>query len=215
MAPEMNDCHSIDPEDEDDFHFLRKRRPNDAEYLKKLDEVWKAEQLCRLSRKFNVLDPKRRQTLERAVAFSDMCARGHLMLFEIEASDARENGKPNVSHEEMIEEQKEMIPHLYRAVEAGRRFKIFIGTDEFCKGNLFSYLPTRFYVRSVYGLGSILFALGDMEEAELYLKETLANDVYDKLGARHKQLLLNPERSGGVKGADIKYLLKATFGEAR
>ena len=101
MAPEMNDCHSIDPEDEDDFHFLRKRRPNDTEYLKKLDEVWKAEQLCRLSRKFNVLDPKRRQTLERAVAFSDMCARGHLMLFEIEASDARENGKPNVSHEEM------------------------------------------------------------------------------------------------------------------
>ena len=46
---------------------------------------------------------------------------------------------------------------------------------------------------------------GCYSEAELYLKECLANVIHDKLGARHKQLLLNLERSEGAKGADIKY----------
>jgi len=212
-VPEVTSYHSMDPEDDDDFEYLRRRRSTDSKYCKKLDEVWKTEKLCRQSRQIPITDPKRSETLERAVACSDLCGRAHLMMFENETNMSRDKGESFDSHEEWVEAHREMNAHLYRAVEAGRKLKTFIGTDDLCKGNLFSYLPTRFYVRSLFALGSILFALGDMDEAELYLKECLANDIHDKLGARHKQLLLNLERSGGARGPDIKYLLKATFGE--
>lgn len=161
--------------------------------------------------KFSLMDPKRRKLLEKAIGCSNMCARAHYMIFEIDHK-SREDVSFD-SDEELLQAQKEMIAPLYEAGEAGRRLKAFIGTDEFCKGNLFSYQPTRFYVRSLFGLGSMLFGMGELDEAEPYLKECLASDVHDKLGARHKQLLVNLERSGGAKGADVKYLLKATFGD--
>jgi hypothetical protein len=65
----------------------------------------------------------------------------------------------------------------------------------------------------LYLLGSLLFFLGDLDEADFYLKECLANDIHDKLGARNKQLLVSLERKDGIGGSEIPHLLKARFTE--
>jgi hypothetical protein len=48
--------------------------------------------------------------------------------------------------------------------------------------------------------------------ADLVLKQCLAMDLHDKLGARHKQLLTVLLRDG-IRGDEIPHLLGAKFGE--
>jgi hypothetical protein len=54
---------------------------------------------------------------------------------------------------------------------------------------------------------------GDLDGADRYLKEYLFNDINDKLGARHKQLLVSLEGDEGLQADDVEWLLKAKFGE--
>jgi hypothetical protein len=65
----------------------------------------------------------------------------------------------------------------------------------------------------LYVLGSLLFFLEDLDGADMYLKECLANDIHDKLGARNKQLLVSLEKEEGIGGSEIPHLLNARFTE--
>jgi len=104
---------------------------------------------------------------------------------------------------------------LRDAVESGRKLVTLLQVNQFCKGNLFSYEPTRNYIRALYLRGSYLFRMGKLEEAYHILQECIANDIHDKLGARHKQLLVILE-VGSINGKCDKRLpdlLEATFGD--
>ena len=94
---------------------------------------------------------------------------------------------------------------LESAVHAGKAFVDLIHANDDCpgdddtpmimKGQLYTFLPTRWLVRSLYTLGSLEYYCGRYDHANLYLKECLAMDVHDKLGARHKQLMVALERA--------------------
>lgn len=209
MAPDMMKFHEMDPDDEDDWDYLKECRADDTEFIRRINDLLKAIKLCKLATKLEPADPRYRDTLERAIACSDLCAQAHVFLYDAIAMGVESFG----SHDEMMKTQKELNIHLIRAVKAGRRLKETINADSICKGRLFSFVATRWYMRSLFVLGGALFGQGDLDGAEPYFKECMANDIHDKLGARHKQLLINLERAGGVHGAEIKFLLKARFGE--
>lgn len=85
---------------------------------------------------------------------------------------------------------------------AGRALSALICTNEFGHSNLYNYIQILWYIRSLYSLGSLHCFLGNLDVADEYLKECLANDLHDKLGAWHKQLCVALQRQGVVVGPD-------------
>mmetsp|Transcript_16279 Transcript_16279/g.41915 ORF Transcript_16279/g.41915 Transcript_16279/m.41915 type:complete len:106 (-) Transcript_16279:890-1207(-) len=68
-------------------------------------------------------------------------------------------------------------------------------------------MPTRWYVRSLYILGSFFLYNDKFDKADEYLKGCLAVDIHDKLGARHKLLLGALMRLGLDDTDELPYLL--------
>ena len=126
------------------------------------------------------------------------------------------------SPEKMSGKKREKcIESLKRAIRAGRALVELLGLNEVLMGQLYSFQPTRWYMRALYSLGSFHLAHNELDQADVYLKEYLANDIHDKLGARHKQLIVALERVSASKDASsegeayeqLKFLLEAKFGE--
>ena len=62
-------------------------------------------------------------------------------------------------------------------------------------------------------LGNFLLYQRKIDRAVICFRECLANDLQDKLGARHKQLLAVLEGNKGLRDKRLRRLLKGTFGE--
>jgi tetratricopeptide (TPR) repeat protein len=199
----MTSYHSLDAFDKEDWDFLKSRlsRPD----VNRIDKLLKALDLCTEAARLDTSDPMRRTLIDQAIQTSpELCAKAHYMSFELLVSTDQSSNNNNKSNNRSVSAAKD-------AIVAGRAFASLVRTDEFCKGNLYSFVPTRWYVRSLYSLGSFLLHEGDLDGADTYLKECIANDIHDKLGARHKQLLVALER--GLDSDDIPWLLKARFGD--
>eukprot|EP00956_Cyclotella_meneghiniana_P025185 scaffold52017_cov48-Cyclotella_meneghiniana.AAC.4 len=102
---------------------------------------------------------------------------------------------------------------LRKAVSVGRKLVTLLKANDFVKGELYSFEPTRCYIRGVYMLGSFLLYEGKLKEAFDCFQECLANDLPDKLGARHKQLLCVLEGKKGLHDDRLKGLLRGKFGD--
>lgn len=142
-----------------------------------------------------------------------LCPRAYVLLFTEELSKAVKKHGGELSTKGIIDAQV-VAKTGWRAVKAGRAFVKLIQAHKFCKGNLYTFLPTRWFIRALYMLGSFLFYIGGLREADALLKECIANDIHDKLGARHKQLLV--ALAVGPPGVCVKTigrLLKSQYGE--
>jgi tetratricopeptide (TPR) repeat protein len=186
-----------------------------AESRRKMNDLTKALELCGEAAKCEASDPRRTALVDKAIALSpDLCSKAYFMKFELLSRSITMDpfanttglGKEHTSASDLC------VVALKNGVSAGRNFVKLIDTSQVC-GNLYTNLPTRWYVRCSYLLGSLLFFLGDLDGADMYLKECLANDIHDKLGARNKQLLVSLERKEGIGGSEIPHLLKARFTE--
>ena len=83
------------------------------------------------------------------------CPLPYLMLFEVMAIPAATSRKCRVAAGVI----------LRNAVEAGRKLVDILQVNKFCEGNLYSYEPTRNYIRALYLRGSYLFIEGKLDEA--------------------------------------------------
>ena len=121
-------------------------------------------------------DAKIRQALELS---SDQCSHARYLAFRMTIDYWPAN---------TADDSSQNIEHLVQAIYAGRDLVKLIRAEEFAPGNLYTFVPTRWYVRSLYLLGSFYLSQGSLNKADMYLTECLLADKDDKLGARHKQL---------------------------
>jgi tetratricopeptide (TPR) repeat protein len=206
--------YSVDgsyPEDWDHYRNLLTK----PESRRRMNTLTKALEFCEEAILFDASDPRRTAFVDKAIALSpDLCAKAYFMKFELLSASITID--PFVSTTRLDEKHTPAknlcVGALKNGVSAGRKLVELIDARQI-RGNLYTNLPTRWYVRCLYALGSFLFMLDDLDGADMYLKECLANDINDRLGARNKQLLVSLERKAGIGGSEIPHLLKARFTE--
>jgi tetratricopeptide (TPR) repeat protein len=206
--------YSLDGSHPEDWEHYRSMLTK-PESRRKMDSLTKALELCGEAAKIDASDPRRTALVDKAIDISpDLCAKAYFMKFELLSRRMTMDPFANTTglDKEHTPTSELCVRALKNGVSAGRNFVKLINTSQIC-GNLYTNLPTRWYVRCLYLLGSLLFFLGDLDGADMYLKECLAVDIHDKLGARNKQLLVSLERKEGIGGSEIPYLLKARFTE--
>ena len=208
-AEDIQPCYFTDVFDLEDWKFC-KDRVSSLQDKKQIDNLLLAHKLCdqaddtRYQNPFSI--PKRRSLYNQAIKTSpDLCSRAHAMLFDL---IERELGSVPPNNKQ----SKTLAKAAKEAVRTGRTFANLIRAYQFAKGDLHSFVPTRWYIRSLYLLGSHLLYTGDLKGADKYLSECLANDIHDTLGARHKQLLVALSREKGLRDDQLPNLLKAKFG---
>ena len=177
-----------------------------------IDTVIKANELCRdaiisSGSGSPILNIRIDMILEAAVVCPSHCPLHFLIMYENISNAAATNPKLRSAVGRVLKD----------AVEAGRKLVNLLQVNRFCEGNLFTYEPTRNYIRALYLRGSYLFRMGHLEEAYDVLQECLANDIHDKLGARHKQLLVVLEIGSAKRKYDkrLAVLLDAEFGDGQ
>mmetsp|Transcript_29138 Transcript_29138/g.73234 ORF Transcript_29138/g.73234 Transcript_29138/m.73234 type:complete len:115 (-) Transcript_29138:640-984(-) len=107
----------------------------------------RANQICK---QVTVLDiGERKDLLDQAVEVSpDLCAQAHFMRFEVLTASAM-SPKTGRSAMEILE----------NAVSTGRNLVELARLDDCCKGDFHSFMPTRWYVRSLFGFGSFVVSM--------------------------------------------------------
>jgi tetratricopeptide (TPR) repeat protein len=207
--------YNIDGSYPEDWDHYRNKLTK-PESRRRMDNLTKALELCEEATMIDASDPRRTAFVDKAIDKSpDLCSKAYFMKFELLSTSitidpfVNTTGLPDKEHTPAV---NLCIRALKNGVSAGRNFVELIDASQI-QGNLYTNLPTRWYVRCLYALGSFLFMLEDLDGADMYLKECLANDIHDKLGARNKQLLVSLEREEGIGGSEIPHLLKARFTE--
>ena len=118
---------------------------------------------------FETDDPQRRVELaEEALEVSEDCADAYVILAEETAEDA--------------EEARELYEAGVRAGERALGEEVF--TEE--AGNFWGILETRPYMRSLEGLASSLWALGEREQAVAHYRRLLELNPGDNQGVRYQ-----------------------------
>jgi tetratricopeptide (TPR) repeat protein len=195
----------------DDFEFCKERLSNKKDG-DKIDALWNANQLCDEALTEGNFTARKAKAMKALEISPDHCAHAYMILFEMEYVTVR-NANAKVGFSKSNPSWKAPLELCQKAVNAGRAFVKLIDTDSFCRGNLHSFVPGRWYVRSLYTLGSYLLFIGEYKKANEVLKEALANDTSDTLGARHKQLLAILLGKNGINDEAIGSTLKSKFGE--
>ena len=122
----------------------------------------------------------RKKTLEKALSICpDHCPLAHILVFQIVLQN----------HSGFREGNAIAMDQAQKAVTSGRALIQLLRGEEFVKGNFYNFVPIRNYIRACKSYASYLLHLGKNKEACNMYQECLANDIHDKLGARHGQLL--------------------------
>jgi hypothetical protein len=165
--------------DLDHYEFCKERASSEQE-RRSIDSLVRANQLCCDAAECAHLQTRMKKVREAQSMCPTHCPLAHIMLFEMEASKLVEGA--DIGHGSAVERA------LRSAVSAGRELVTLLKANEFSKGALYCFEPTRNYIRGIYMLGSLFLYRGQLKEAFDCFQECLANDLPDCLGARHKQL---------------------------
>lgn len=164
--------------EEDDFGFCKERINGERERLL-VDSVLDATRLCMQACGQDLI--LRKETLERALSICpDHCPLAHILLFQMALHD----------HSGFRKENAIAMDQARKAVTSGRALIQLLRGKEFAKGNFYNFVPTRNYIRACKNYASYLLHLSKNKEAYNMFQECLANDIHDKLGARHGHSLL-------------------------
>lgn len=194
----------------DDFEFCKEQIGVTSKDKKLIDSVMIANKICRDSAK-EVNYEKRENMLHQALgACPKHCPMAHYFLFQIEMM---QYVKKQYNPAKKMKRNLCVEKHAKKAVVAGRALADLLRARNFCEGNLYSFEPTRNYVRALFNHGNYLLSVGKEQEAYDLYQECLANDIHDSLGARHRQLKAVLGGKKGINVARMSKLLDASFGE--
>ena len=197
---------NLDAFERDYYEFCKERASSTAD-RNAIDAVVKANQLCCEAVEFEAIPMRMNKIRQAQAVCPDHCPLAHIILFEMEAMKLMNDGSGNIGQGVVVERT------LRKAVSTGRELVTLLKANEFAKGALYFFEPTRNYIRAIYMLGSFLLYQGKLKEAFDCFQECLANDLDDPLGARHKQLLCVLECRKGLNDDRLRDLLKGKFGE--
>jgi len=196
---------ALDVFERDHYEYCKHRLSSEMD-RDTIDTVMKANQICSEAAALEEI-PMRMNKLRRAQSICpDHCPMAYMMVFEIEVTKLTNAGS-DIGIGGTVERT------IRKAVSAGRELVTLLNANDFAKGELYSFEPTRCYVRSVYMLGSFLLYMGKHKEAFDCFQECLANDLADNLGARHKQLFCVLDGKKGLHDERLRSLLKGKFGD--
>ena len=161
-----------------DYCEFCKERISSANDRKLIDDTVQSYKLCiDAIRSTHDMNTKKAKIEEAQSRYPYHCPMSYLILFE--EKTMRQNEKYGG-----IKKCGAVQQLLRDAVSSGRELVTLLKANEFAKGNLYVFVPTRNYCRALYMLGSYLLLAGELCEAYSYFQEYMANDIHDCLGAR-------------------------------
>jgi hypothetical protein len=126
----------------------------------------KAMELCREAIKMEATNPRCLSTIEQALQMSPQhCAMAYFLKFEIQSVQGKYHDLRD------CKSAAKAVEILTKGSQAGKNAAELMRADTFCPGKLYSWIPTRWYVRCTYLLGALLLSADRYNPADLVLKQ--------------------------------------------